>query len=57
MHTVQHGLLLSLILFYLLYLIDHFVDLLGRLTVSEKISQLGNSAASIDNLTIPAYQW
>ncbi len=33
------------------------VDLLSRMSVEQKISQLGNSAASVDNLTVPAYQW
>ncbi len=34
-----------------------YTDLLGRMSVEQKISQLGNSAAALDNLTIPAYQW
>jgi len=32
-------------------------DLLGRLTLEEKISQLMNDSAAIDRLGIPAYNW
>ncbi|XP_064404909.1 uncharacterized protein LOC135350121 [Halichondria panicea] len=36
---------------------DRVIDLLGRLTPAEKISQLGHGAPAIDRLKIPAYQW
>jgi len=32
-------------------------DLLGRLTLEEKVSQLMNDSAAIDRLGIPAYNW
>lgn len=32
-------------------------DLISRLTLNEKISQLNNSAPEIPQLGIPAYQW
>lgn len=41
-------------------LIDNIIslaDLLSRMTLAEKITQLGNTAGSIDRLDIPAYQW
>lgn len=37
--------------------VERVTDLLRRLSVAEKISQLGNSAPAIDSLHIPAYQW
>ena len=36
---------------------DKKIDLLNRLTIEEKISQLGTGAGSIDRLNIPGYQW
>ena len=32
-------------------------DLVGRMTLQEKISQMMNDAPSIDRLGIPAYNW
>jgi beta-glucosidase len=32
-------------------------DLVSRMTVEEKISQLGNNAAAIPRLGVPAYEW
>ncbi|XP_065884017.1 uncharacterized protein [Dysidea avara] len=32
-------------------------DLISRMHLNEKISQLGNTAASVARLTIPSYQW
>ena len=32
-------------------------DLISRLTIAEKISQLGNNADAVDRLGLPAYQW
>ncbi|HTR78193.1 MAG TPA: glycoside hydrolase family 3 C-terminal domain-containing protein [Gemmatimonadaceae bacterium] len=32
-------------------------DLVGRMTLAEKVSQLGNSAAAIPRLGVPAYNW
>ncbi len=32
-------------------------DLVGRMTVEEKISQMMNNAPAIDRLGIPAYEW
>ena len=32
-------------------------DLLGRLTLEEKVSQLMNDSAAIDRLGIPQYNW
>jgi beta-glucosidase len=32
-------------------------DLVGRMTLEEKVSQMMNSAAAIDRLGVPAYEW
>ncbi len=32
-------------------------DLVGRMTIDEKISQMMNSAPAVDRLGIPAYDW
>src|SRR5512133_1389956 len=32
-------------------------DLVGRMTVEEKISQMMNTAPAIDRLGVPAYDW
>ena len=32
-------------------------DLISRMTLSEKITQLGTSAGAVARLTVPAYQW
>ena len=53
--TLQSKVCVFFIIF--VFLLSKPVDLLGRLTVEEKISQLGNTAPSINNLTIPGYQW
>ncbi|XP_065183747.1 uncharacterized protein LOC135814545 isoform X1 [Sycon ciliatum] len=38
-------------------LVERVTDLMERMQVAEKISQLGTGAKSIDRLQIPAYQW
>ena len=35
----------------------HHLDLISRMQLSEKISQLGTGAGAIARLTVPAYQW
>ena len=32
-------------------------DLISRMNLTEKISQLGTNAGAVVRLTIPAYQW
>jgi beta-glucosidase len=36
---------------------ERAADLVGRMTLEEKISQLGNNAAAIPRLGVPAYEW
>ena len=36
---------------------DRVKDLVERLNLDEKVSQLGNAAAAIPRLGVPAYQW
>ncbi len=36
---------------------ERVADLLGRLTIEEKIAQLQNDAPAIDRLGVPAYEW
>ena len=35
----------------------HILDLVGRMTAEEKVSQLGTGAPAVDRLAIPGYQW
>ena len=37
--------------------VRHHIDLVSRMKINEKISQLGNDAGPIPRLTVPAYQW
>ncbi len=36
---------------------DRVADLVGRMTLEEKVSQMVNTAAAIDRLGVPAYDW
>ena len=36
---------------------ERAMDLVKRLTLEEKIQQMGNSAPGVDRLHVPAYQW
>ncbi|CAI8041647.1 Probable beta-D-xylosidase 2, partial [Geodia barretti] len=38
-------------------LVDRVKDLVSRMSVTDMISQLGNTAPAIEHLNIPAYQW
>ena len=34
-----------------------YADLISRMNLTEKISQIGTSAGAVARLTIPAYEW
>ena len=36
---------------------ERVIDLVGRMTLEEKISQMVNQAASIERLSVPEYNW
>src|SRR5512133_825837 len=42
---------------YQLPLEIRIADLMSRMTLSEKVSQLFNSASAVDRLEVPAYNW
>eukprot|EP00731_Ephydatia_muelleri_P031007 Em0022g521a len=42
---------------YKLDIKDRVADLVGRMTLADKVSQLGTGATALSDLAIPAYQW